>query len=390
MNYDDFLSHRAMVRDAVRTTAFRNAIAAEVKEGDVVLDVGAGSGVLSLFAAQAGAARVYAVERSPTATALARHLVAANGLEKTITVIEGDVRQLQLPEQVDVIVSEWMGTLGIDENMYGAVLWARDHFLKPDGGRIVPVSVTAMAAPVSTAQRVDAAFFAERPWGIEMGPLQENTVNDLLMSRRRVEPGDLAAKPQALWKHTALADGPETVRGTTRGELTFKIDRKSETTALALWFEADLGNGVALSNAPDQRDTHWGQMLLPLVSPLSLAKGDAVHVEIDAWPVSPGPLMFAWKWRVNDGPNTQLNTTGQHHGAPQMQGQEAGFDAARRSPLSAFLAGLAVDADRLAGFLADPDAAMADAGLEGKYADALRSQDAERIGMALFETGGAA
>jgi type I protein arginine methyltransferase len=390
MDYNDYSAHRTMVRDAVRTSAFHKAIAAGVKPGDVVLDVGAGSGVLSLFAAQAGAARVYAVERSPEAAAMARHLAAVNGFDSIIHVIDGDVRQVQLPEPVDVIVSEWMGTLGIDENMYGSVLWARDHFLKPDGGRVIPVSVTAMAAPVATAQRVDAAFFAENPWDLDLSALGEAQVNDLLMTRRRVEPGDLAAPARPMWKSTALADPPDAVRETAKTTLAFTATKAADVTALALWFSADLGNGVSLGNAPDEPDTHWGQMLLPLASRLSLAKGDVFHVEVSAWPVGPGPLMFAWDWRVNDGPKTMLDTTGTHQGPPGAQPTAAMFADAgppQRSALSKFLAVLAMDAAKLADFLADPDGVMAAAKLSPAQAEALKSQDADRIGMALFEQG---
>lgn len=392
MDYDDYSAHRTMVRDAVRTSAFQKAIIAAVKPGDVVLDVGAGSGVLSLFAAKAGAARVYAVERSLQAAAMARHLASVNGFEGIIHVVEGDVRHVELPEPVDVIVSEWMGTLGIDENMYGAVLWARDHFLKPEGGRIIPVSVTAMAAPVATAQRVDAAFFAERPWDLDLSALGEAQVNDLLMSRRRVEPGDLAAPARPMWKSTALTDPPEAVREPARSTLNFSAATAGSATALALWFSADLGNGITLGNAPDEPDTHWGQMLLPLTSRVSLNKGDKLNVDVSAWPVGPGPLMFSWKWRVNDGPETMLDTTGTHQGPPEAQGAAIAADAGppARSALSKFLAVLAMDAEKLAGFLEDPDGVMAAAGLSTAQAGALKSQNADRIGMALFDTGATA
>lgn len=393
MNYNDYSAHRVMVRDEVRTNAFQKAIDATVKPGDVVLDVGAGSGVLSLFAAKAGAARVYAIERSREAAAMARHLVHANGFDAIVTVIEGDVRQVAPPEQVDVIVSEWMGAIGIDENMYGSVLFARDHWLKPDG-RIIPASVTAMAAPVAIAQRVDAAFFAGRPYGLDLSALGEPVLNELLLLRRRVEMADLATAARPLWTNTARTDTPSVVRETARAELAFKAKGDAFATALALWFTADLGEGVTLSNAPDAADTHWGQMLLPLHTRLALAKGDVLHVDISAWPAGPGPLMFAWKWRVNDGPATLLDTTGSNQGAPGDAAKAADAMTAlfadgppARSALAKFLAVLAIDADKLADFLADPDAAMQAGGLSAAHIDALTSRDQNRIGMALFETG---
>ena len=84
-----------------------------MRPGDVVLDVGAGSGVLSMFAARAGAARVYAVEQTSMAV-LAQELVAANGLSDVIEVIQDDVMDIEPPERVDVIVS-------------GMARWIRDR-----------------------------------------------------------------------------------------------------------------------------------------------------------------------------------------------------------------------------------------------------------------------
>ena len=72
----------------------------------VVLDVGCGTGILSIFAARAGAARVYAVEASALA-ADAERMVHANGVGVVVTVLHSTAEALRLPEKVDIIVSEW-------------------------------------------------------------------------------------------------------------------------------------------------------------------------------------------------------------------------------------------------------------------------------------------
>ena len=142
--YAEFEVHRTMICDRVRTEAFRRAIDAVVRPGDIVLDVGAGSGILSVFAARAGAARVYAVERT-TIAVVAHELAAANGVADTVRVIQGEVEDVELPERVDVIVSEWLGGFGIDEGMLAPVITARDRWLEP-GGVMIPRSVTALTA----------------------------------------------------------------------------------------------------------------------------------------------------------------------------------------------------------------------------------------------------
>ena len=376
MDYNDFTTHRLMVRDQVRTSAFQSAIAATVGPDQVVLDVGAGCGILSLFAAKAGAKRVFAVERSPQAAELARYLAQVNGFEDIIEVLVGDIRQVNLPAKVDVIVSEWMGTLGVDENMLGAVLWARDHFLA-EGGTMIPSKVTAMIAPVAPAQRTERSYFVNQPYGLDLSALCESDLSELLMVRRRIVTRDFAAPAQAAWVSDVLADGPESVRAPYEAKLSFAIKKATKVTALAGWFKAELAPKVELSNAPDAPDTHWGQMLMPLENELDLSSGDALNVEIKAWSVGPGPLMFAWRWQVNEGSWAGISTTGELTDPPPAQ---------KRSSLSKFLAELSLDPAKLAQFLADPDNVMSGAKLSEAQISALKSQNPMRIGTMLFET----
>ena len=118
-----------------------NAIKLNAKrhfEGKVVLDVGTGTGVLSIWAAQAGAKRVYAVEATSVAHK-AEKLIAAHGFSDVITVLNGRMEQVVVPEKVDVLLSEWMGYFLLREAMVNSVIDARDQYLKP-GGVMYPSS----------------------------------------------------------------------------------------------------------------------------------------------------------------------------------------------------------------------------------------------------------
>jgi predicted RNA methylase len=100
----------------------------------IVLDVGSGTGLLSIFCAQAGAKHVYAVEACKGIFELSKSIVAANNLETKITVINSEIEKLNsLPEpvdKVDIIVSEWMGFYLLHESMLASVIYARDKWLK--------------------------------------------------------------------------------------------------------------------------------------------------------------------------------------------------------------------------------------------------------------------
>ncbi|KAH9891894.1 protein arginine N-methyltransferase [Cubamyces lactineus] len=142
--------HSVMIQDKVRTATYAKFILSnpDVFRDAVVMDVGCGTGILSLFAAKAGAKRVFAVDASDIAEK-ATQIVKDNDLDNIITVIRGKVEDIKLPEgydHVDIIVSEWMGYALLYESMLDSVLNARDRFLKPDSGVMAPSQCKMMFA----------------------------------------------------------------------------------------------------------------------------------------------------------------------------------------------------------------------------------------------------
>lgn len=103
------------LKDQRRTEAFRDAISLAVKPGDVVVEMGAGSGILSLFAAAAGASRVIAVEIDRMLVEALHRTVSANGFDSIIEVRHGDALAVDLPRNVDVVITEMIDTGLIDE-----------------------------------------------------------------------------------------------------------------------------------------------------------------------------------------------------------------------------------------------------------------------------------
>ena len=134
-SYAHHAIHEEMLKDEVRTRTYEMAIKqnSHVFKDKIVLDVGCGTGILSMFAIQAGAKHCYAVDCSAIVEQ-ARKIVKINGFEETITLIRGKVEEIELPvPKVDIIVSEWMGYFLLYESMLDTVLFARDKWLIKDG-----------------------------------------------------------------------------------------------------------------------------------------------------------------------------------------------------------------------------------------------------------------
>jgi type I protein arginine methyltransferase len=138
-SYSSFHIHEEMLKDSVRTRTYQRAIEDNPEDfkDKIVLDIGCGTGILSIFAARAGAKHVYAIENAEIAI-FAREIIKKNGLEGKITVLKGKMEEVKLPvEKVDIIISEWMGYFLLYESMLDCVLWARDKYLVK-GGKMLP------------------------------------------------------------------------------------------------------------------------------------------------------------------------------------------------------------------------------------------------------------
>jgi SAM-dependent methyltransferase len=169
-------THLKMLADRHRIAAYQKAIQSSIHPGDIIADIGTGTGILAFLALQAGAARVYALESGPIIET-ARRLAADNGVLDKIVFIHADSREVRLPEKVDAIVTETFGGMGFDEGTLDILADARKRFLKP-GGRILPEGMNLWALPVHFKSGHPFAAVQNVIDGLDMGCLIELAGNN--------------------------------------------------------------------------------------------------------------------------------------------------------------------------------------------------------------------
>ena len=277
--------HRGMVCDEPRTSAYARAIAETVRPGDVVVDIGTGTGLLAMMAARAGARTVYAIESARVAE-LARRVVAANGFEDTIVVVEAVSDDVTLPELGDVLVSEILWNAGLGEGIVASFADARGRLLKPDA-RIVPGRVEMWTAPVDSP----GAYASVEAWGADVAGFDYTVVRDVAADATFTywfSAEELLAGGSAV----GAVDLTGPLDYTFAGEATFAAARDGVVHGLGAWFASDLSPGVRLDNEPPAQGS-WMHAYLPVKNPVPVAAGDPIRARIEVLTVDE-----LWRWSV--------------------------------------------------------------------------------------------
>lgn len=266
--------HAGMLHDQPRNRLYRQAIE-RVAKGRVVLDIGTGSGLLSMIAARAGAARVVACEATPTMAATARAIIAANGLADRITVHDCHSTRLDrmrdLSGGADLVVSELFASDVVGESIQSSLEHARTHLCTPDALFVPPVAQARVAlafdpherGPVREAEGLDLSALAGH-----LNPMRRVKAwdPDLVL---RSEPADLfafgydAARPIAQVGHAT----------------THLLASGGTATGILQWLRIDFGDGLVYENAPGpDRNPHWELFYHPFDAPRDFAAGEELAV----------------------------------------------------------------------------------------------------------------
>ena len=279
--YYGMLQHQQnMLQDHVRTGTYYAALTENASDfrGKAVMDVGCGSGILSFFAAQAGARVVYAVEASEFAR-YAERLVKTNPvLGSRIKVIKGKVEEITLPERVDVLVSEPMGTLLVNERMLETYIYARKHHLVP-GGKLFPTNGTIYLAAFSDTalwnevSSKSAFWMHDNFYGIDLGALTEEARTSSFAQPviDQIPPHVLVSNSVVQTFDFQTLDESDLLDFEIK--LSLQVSRPCTMHGIAAWFDVGfVGTSCTrtLSTSPGNPLTHWYQMRIVLREPITV------------------------------------------------------------------------------------------------------------------------
>lgn len=282
-----------MISDRLRFDAYARALRQTVRPGDVVLDIGTGTGIFALLAARLGARHVYAVETSD-AVQLGRDCAAASGLADAITFQQGLSTDLRLPERADVIVSDLRGVLPLHDGHLHAIIDARQRLLKPQG-QLIPLRDTIKTAVVSNAAVYErlAAPWEGQALGLDLAPALRLATNRWRNAVIGAE--DLVTPPAELF----TLDYPSIVATGAAGCAALTVERAAIAHGLAVWFDAELADGITLTTAPGSPRLVYGHAFFPWPQPRPLNPGDRAEIAVRADPIG-GHYEWRWQTRLLD------------------------------------------------------------------------------------------
>ncbi len=282
-NFAGLAEHEEMLSDRVRIDAYHRGITRNIRPGDVVLDLGTGTGVLAMMASRAGARKIYAVEHSEFIE-VAREIAAHNGFTN-IEFVQANSREFTPPEQIDVVLHEQMGDELFNENLLGNLLDLRRRVLRP-GGRILPGRFRLFIEPVSLREsmRVRRLWNIELPDGIDLGCLQSSPVAARFDHGRMEHQWARAGAVEATLGEPipVLEVDLDTLDSVAAIPREFVVERTAVQHTIidgaCVWFEALFDDETVLSTSPLAPVTSWGNRLFRLDR--EVAAGEQVRLRV--------------------------------------------------------------------------------------------------------------
>ena len=260
-SYSSYYIHEQMLKDKIRTGTYQSAIMQnpDVFKDKIVLDIGCGTGILSIFAAKAGAKQVFGIEFAD------------------ITIFKSKVEDVNLPvEKVDIIISEWMGYFLLYESMLDTVLYARDKWLNKDGYLLPDHATITLAGIEDMDYKSSKINFWDNVWGVDMSCFKNAVIGEPLVDvcpQRLINSSSCRILDIDLYTVKK-----EDLDFSSKYEITFTRDNDN-FSGLVAWFDTGftkLTNKFNLTTSPYHKSTHWSQTIFYTKNDLKVNKGDKV------------------------------------------------------------------------------------------------------------------
>ena len=285
-----------MLADDVRVRAYTESLRTSVQRDSVVLELGCGTGYFSLLACRFGARKVYAIEPNP-AIEIARETAQRNGLGSRIEFIKDVSLNVELPEKVDVLVSDLRGVLPHYRKHIVSIIDARRRMLSASGVQI-PFRDVLRVSAVEKPELRDAllSVWERQPLGLDLSPASQAILSqfgsDDAMESEGIKLQDLLSTPVVLQE----IDYETVATPNLAAKTTLPIERDGDLSGICIWFDAILTPNVSFSNAPGSPSTVYRRAFFPIPHSLEVQKDDQVTFEVHANLVGDD---YAWQWNTS-------------------------------------------------------------------------------------------
>lgn len=296
--------HDLMLNDRLRMIAYRKAIFEAVRPGDLVVDLGTGTGVLAQWALEAGARRVFGIDLNPAILAHAVARIRGAGLADRFEPINQLSFDVELPQRVDVLISEIIGNLADNEDFQPILHDAIRRFVAP-GGTILPMTTTSYLVPVAALlahHHLQTGKIASLTSHYDIAALYRdkqihspfNLYYDCILSRR-----SYLGRPAVLRAYHGAWDQPATYRW----DRSFTIERPGQLTGFKGYFVAELTPATTLDISGDdivacETSDSWKHAYLPIEHPIDVEQGDRLEVSVTRrYPDGDRRFRQVYSWR---------------------------------------------------------------------------------------------
>lgn len=260
----------------MRTKSYEEAILsnAATLTGKTVLDLGCGSGILSMFCSRAGAAQVISIDQSEIIYK-AMDICRANGIGN-VKLVKGRLEDTEIGvEKVDVIVSEWMGYFLLFEGMLDSVIYARDHHLA-EGGLLLPNRCNmSLVAWGDESRHADLIGFWDEVYGFDMKCMKPEVLKDA--SIEICNPKWILSEPNVIADLDLMTATIDSCNF--KHEFKLRVVKEGKVCAFVGYFDTffELPHRVEFSTGPEATPTHWKQTAFYLKDPVAVTPGQIIE-----------------------------------------------------------------------------------------------------------------